>query len=113
MNYSSILVFGAHPDDEITMAGTMAKLASLGVRVLVCTCTDGSEGYPNPDWRDRIVEMRRQEMAECDKVLGVAYRYRLDRPDMALENNKENFKAIMRIIREARPDAVFTHGPED
>ncbi len=113
MNYSTVLVFGAHPDDEITMAGTIAKLASMGVRVLVCTCTDGCEGYPRPEWRDKIVEMRRKESEECDKVLGIAHRYRLDRPDMALENNKENFKAIIEVIRDARPDAIFTHGPED
>jgi len=72
MDYERILVFGAHPDDEFTMAGTMAKLADAGVKVYVATMTNGNEGYPRPEWRDTIVEMRRAEAAEADKVLGVA-----------------------------------------
>ena len=61
MNYQRILVFGAHPDDEQTMAGTMAKMADMGVEVYVAIFTDGREGYPEPWMKDRIVEMRRAE----------------------------------------------------
>ena len=37
MDYERILVFGAHPDDELMMSGTMAKLAHQGVEVAVVT----------------------------------------------------------------------------
>jgi LmbE family N-acetylglucosaminyl deacetylase len=111
MNYRRILVFGAHPDDEITMAPTMAKLADSGVEVFVAIMTDGSEGFPNPDWRDRIVAMRAAEMDECDRVLGIKRRFRLNYPDMGLVHSKQAFKDCIRAVREARPDAVFTHGP--
>jgi len=109
MNYRRILVFGAHPDDEITMAATIAKLAASGVEVNVATMTDGSEGFPSPDWRDRIVAMRAAEMDECDRVLGVKHRFRLNYPDMGLVHNKQVFKDCIRAVREAKPDAVFTH----
>lgn len=111
MDYRSILVFGAHPDDEIRMAGTMAKLAASGVQVHVAIMTDGSEGFPDPSWRDRIVAMRAAEMAECDQVLGIAKRFRLNYPDMGLVHGKQVFKDCIRAVREAKPDAVFTHGP--
>jgi len=111
MNYRRILVFGAHPDDEITMAATIAKLAASGVEVAVATMTDGSEGFPSPDWKDRIVAMRAAEMDECDRVLGITHRFRLNYPDMGLVHNKQVFKDCIRAVREAQPDAVFTHGP--
>jgi LmbE family N-acetylglucosaminyl deacetylase len=111
MNYRRILVFGAHPDDEIAMAPTMAKLAHSGVELYIAIMTDGSEGFPNPEWRDRIVEMRAAEMGECDRVLGAKRRFRLNYPDMGLVHGKQVFKDCIRAVREARPDAVFTHGP--
>jgi LmbE family N-acetylglucosaminyl deacetylase len=111
MNYRRILVFGAHPDDEIKMAGTMAKLAASGVQVFVAIMTDGSEGFPDPAWRERIVAMRAAEMEECDRVVGIAKRFRINCPDMGLVQGKQVFKDCIRAVREARPDAVFTHGP--
>ncbi len=111
MDYRRILVFGAHPDDEITMAPTMAKLAAAGVEVAVAILTDGSEGFPKPEWRDGIVAMRAAEMQECDRVLGISRRLTLGRPDMGLVHDKQVFKDCIRAVRETRPDAVFTHGP--
>ena len=85
MNYRSILVFGAHPDDETTMAGTMSKLAAEGCAVHIAIMTDGCEGYPRPGMTDEVVQMRRKEAEHCDKVLGIARRVWLGRPDMALK----------------------------
>jgi LmbE family N-acetylglucosaminyl deacetylase len=113
VHYPRILVFGAHPDDEIRMAGTMSKLADAGVEVYVLTMTNGSEGYPRPEMRDEIVALRQQEMAEADPVLGVSRRYGLNRDDMALTADKATVQDAIRILREVRPHAVFTHGPHD
>jgi len=113
VNYERILVCGAHPDDELTMAATMAKLADQGCEVYVCISTDGCEGYPKPEWKDKIVEMRRQEQEECDKVLGIKQRYHIGAPDMGLENNKQYFQRFIEVIREVRPQALFTHGPHE
>lgn len=113
MDYHRILVFGAHPDDEMAMAGTMRKLADEGVEVHVCISTDGCEGYPHREWKDRIVEMRREEQAEADKVMGVARRHQIESPDMGLANDKETFLRFIKVVREVRPDAAFTHGPDD
>jgi len=113
MNYERILVFGAHPDDEQTMAGTMAEMADRCVDVYVAIFTDGREGYPEPWMKDKIVEMRRAEGEASDRVLGVKERIRFDRPDTALVNDSETFKATIAVIRRIRPHAIFNHGPHD
>ena len=64
MDYERVLVFGAHPDDEMTMAATMAKMVSAGTQLYICIMTDGCEGYPKPEWKDKIVAMRKQEQAD-------------------------------------------------
>ncbi len=112
-HYDRILVFGAHHDDELTMACTMAKLAQEGTEVYVCIMTDGCEGYPRPEMRDTIVETRSREADEADKVLGVTRRFKLNSPDMALVNDKETLLKCVGIVRKVRPDAIFTHGPHD
>lgn len=113
MSYERVLVFGAHPDDEMTMAATMAKLVSEGTELYICIMTDGSEGYPRPEWRDSIVAMRKEEQADCDRVLRTTRRYNLDFPDGGLADDKETLLQTVRVIREVRPDAMFTHGPHD
>lgn len=112
MSYKTILVFAAHPDDEMAMSGTMSKVSDLGVRVVVAQSTNGSEGYPSPDMEDTIVETRRKEADEADKVLGVE-RIHLGHDDMALINDKATFKQFIEVIRKVRPDAIFTHGRND
>ena len=113
MNLSRILVFGAHHDDEITMAGTIAALSAQGVEVTIAIMTDSSEGYPDPAMRDRIAAIRHEEARACDAVLGTHRRICLDRPDMGLVNDKETIKDCIRIVRQIRPEIIFTHGPKD
>ncbi len=113
MHPSRVLVFGAHHDDEIAMAGTIAALATEGTEVSIAIMTDGSEGYPTPEMKESIVEIRRTEAHACDTVLGTQKRIFVDRPDMALVNDKETLKEIIRIIRDLRPEIIFTHGPYD
>lgn len=113
MDYERILVFGAHPDDELTMAPTMAMLAEQGVEVHICISTNGSEGYPKPEWKHEIVDMRAQEMAEADEIIGTTERIVIGADDMGLTNDKHTFKEFIRVVRQVRPDVVFTHGPHD
>lgn len=113
MNYRRVMVFGAHPDDEIAMAGTIAKLSMKRAKVTILTFTDGCEGYPMPEMKATIVATRRKESNASDKVLGVHEHIHLEIPDMALVNNKETILRCVHAIRKARPDAIFTHGPNE
>lgn len=113
MIYERVMVFGAHPDDEGTMARTIAKLSAAGTKVTTVIMTNGCEGYPSLEMKDTIVATRTAEAAHCDRVLGIAHRVIMDIPDMGLTNDKQTLQEVIRLIREDRPDAVFTHGPDD
>lgn len=113
MHYERVMVFGAHPDDELRMAAAIAKFSAAGTAVTVVICTDGCEGYPRLEMKGGIVATRARESDEAQKVLGVHRYVNLGAPDMGLANSKENLKAMIRVIREARPQAIFTHGEKD
>ncbi len=113
MNYRRVMVLGAHPDDEIVMAGTIAKLATKRVKVTILTFTNGCEGYPLPEMKDTIVATRRKESNASDKILGVHDHIHLEIPDMGLVNDKETVLRCVHAIRKVRPDAIFTHGPDE
>ncbi len=108
-----LLVFAAHSDDELSMAGTIARAVARGATVGMATLTDGGEGYPSPALRATIKALRRREARACDRVLGVREHFFLDQPDMGLAPSKPLLHALIRIVRRFRPDAVFTHGPMD
>ncbi|MFT4200577.1 PIG-L deacetylase family protein [Gordonia sp. (in: high G+C Gram-positive bacteria)] len=59
---ATVVVFHAHPDDEVILTGgTIARLAAEGHRVVVVVATDGKVEGPEPhpvDDADRIAELR-------------------------------------------------------
>jgi len=113
MQYDRVMVFGAHPDDELRMAAAIAKMSAAGTAVTVVIFTDGCEGYPRLEMKDTIVATRALESDAVQKVLGVKRYVNLGAPDMGLVNSKEDLRAVIRVIREARPQAVFTHGERE
>jgi LmbE family N-acetylglucosaminyl deacetylase len=71
----TLLAFHAHPDDEALLtAGTMARAAAEGHRVIVVVATDGNEGLAASDFAagGRLGERRLDELRESARALGVA-----------------------------------------
>lgn len=75
-----LLSVHAHPDDESSKgAATLARCVKEGADVLVVTCTGGERGSVlNPamdrrEIRDRLAEVRREEMARAAELLGVRH----------------------------------------
>jgi mycothiol S-conjugate amidase len=121
----------AHPDDESSKgAATTAKYAAEGVDVLVVTLTGGERGsilnpaMDVPGILERINEVRREEMAEAAKALGVQQRWLgfVDSglpegnplppvPDgsFALVPLEEATEALVRVVREFRPHVITTY----
>ncbi len=97
-----ILAFGAHADDvEIGMAGTIAKVAESGGRVVICDLTKAELSS------NGTVETRLKEAEEAAGILGVAERVNLGLPDRGLYLKEEYIKKVVSLIRKYRPDAVF------
>ena len=71
----TLLAFHAHPDDEALLtAGTMARAAAEGHRVIVVVATDGNEGLAASNFvaDGRLGERRLDELRESARALGVA-----------------------------------------
>ena len=113
MHYERIMVFGAHPDDELRMARSMAKMAAEGTIVTAVIFTNGCEGFPRIEMKDEIVALRAVEAEEVQKVLGVQRYVNLEAPDMGLVNDKDMLRKVIKVIRESRPQAIFTHGENE
>ncbi|HEX2910713.1 MAG TPA: PIG-L family deacetylase [Chloroflexia bacterium] len=114
IGWSRVLVFGAHPDDEIIgCGGTLARLAAEGAHTVVVTFTDGGTGYSKLEEANAIVNIRQSESQASAKVLGVKELINLGFPTQALVNNRETYQKVVQIIRSVRPDVIFCHYKED
>lgn len=90
-----------HPDDiEITCGGTVAKLAKLGHRVGILHLTNGE---PTPRGTP---EIRRQELQNAAKTLGVAHCEVLPLTNRELMDCPENRYQIATVFRRYRPSIV-------
>ena len=108
-----VIVFAAHPDDEILgMGGTIAVHTDAGDAVRIVCVTDGSSTqYPGDDeLRARKEEEARRAAAE----LGVDDYVHLDFPDMRLDTlaHVDVNRVAEEHVREFRPDVVYTPHPD-
>ena len=78
----------AHPDDESSKgAATMARYAKEGHRISVVTLTDGRQGdilnpaMDRPGVRERMTDLRKEELARALEILGVTDHFAFDYPD--------------------------------
>ena len=71
----TLLAFHAHPDDEsLLTAGTMARAAAQGHRVILVVATDGNEGLASSTFAadGQLGQRRLDELRASAKALGVA-----------------------------------------
>ncbi len=98
-----VLAVFSHPDDaELTVAGTLLKMKSLGYRTGVVDMTQGEMGTRG------TVELRKQEAIEAGKILGLDVRLNLELPDGAVWLTEESRRAMARVIRAQRPKVILT-----
>lgn len=101
----------AHPDDEsYPFAGTLARLADLGVEVHVVCATRGEGGWDlTGEGRTgaALAEARARELARSCEVLGAAPPCFLDMPDGGVEITPERLHAALAPLE---PDVLFTLG---
>ncbi len=126
-----LIAVHAHPDDESSKgAATMVRYAAEGNEVLVVTLTGGERGdilnpaMDIPGVRERLPEVRREEMAEAARILGVGQRWLgyMDSglpqgdplpplPDgcFALASLEECTEALVKVVREFKPHVMTTY----
>src|SRR5215211_5368828 len=98
----------AHPDDaELSVAGTLLKLNSLGYRTGVLDMTRGEMGTRG------TIEGRAEEAREAARILGLDARLNLEQPDGHVHVTEEARAAMVRVIRAYRPKVLFTFHWDD
>ena len=103
-----VLAIFSHPDDaELTMAGTLLKLKSLGHRTGIADMTRGEMGTRGTP------EIRAKEALDAARVMGLDARVNLGLPDGHLALNEECRLAVARILRKQQPKVVFTSHWDD
>jgi mycothiol S-conjugate amidase len=93
----TLLAVHAHPDDESSKgAGTMARYADQGARVVVVTCTGGEAGeilnpaMDRPGVLERMPELRREELAKALEILDVSAHHWLGYRDSGMPDTETN-----------------------
>ncbi len=109
----TVLVIAAHPDDlEYSLAGTIAKWASKGSKVVYSICTAGESGTHELDISQKeLSERRKSEQIAAANILGVNEVVFLDYHDGYVEASFELRKDLTALIRQYRPNAVMTWDP--
>jgi mycothiol S-conjugate amidase len=126
----TLLAVHAHPDDESSKgAGTMARYADQGVRVVVVTCTGGEAGeilnpaMDRPGVLERMPELRRQELAKALEILNVTAHHWLGYRDSGMADSETNGHPdafanadleeatgrLVALVRAERPQVVLTY----
>jgi len=122
----SILVIGAHPDDEtMLMGGTIALLTSQGnpVHLLTATRGEGGElGEPPLSSRDDLGEVREYELRCAAEQLGIAslnfmgYQDPVVGPDDMLFPFEADYATLVNqvydAIRQTDAEVVISHGTD-
>ena len=109
-----VLVFEAHGDDmEFFAGGTIAKFAAAGHEIVVVVATDNDKGSFELG-ADEMRALRDRELNGAAGVLGVTRVIPLGYSDGDLAYDappRELRGQFMRLIREIKPDIMFTWDP--
>jgi bacillithiol biosynthesis deacetylase BshB1 len=103
-----ILAIAAHPDDvELSVGGTLIKLARMGYKTGAIDMTRGESGTRGTP------EIRAAEAERAAQALELSVRENLDLGDAHLWVNEESRVKIVRALRRLRPRVVFTQFWDD
>lgn len=108
-----VLAVGAHPDDlEILCGGTLARYVREGHEVVMCHASRGDRGS-FVHTREEIARIRGEESREAAAIAGAEYATLGFSDGEILAGDAEQRRAVVDLVREARPDVIITHSPGD
>jgi len=110
---ASVLAVYAHPDDpEISAGGTLARWAAAGAEVWTLITTRGDKGSTDPATDGAaLARLRIEETEAASELLGFKGHRHLDYPDGELPDDLDLRAAIVRQVRELRPQVVLCPDP--
>ncbi len=108
-----VLAITCHPDDmEICCGGTLLKCVKRGDEVTVCHVANGNMGHM-VIMPDELGEIRKAE-AKKSGDMGGFKTVTCDIGDLMVEvADREQHDKLVKVIRDADPDFIITHAPND
>ena len=113
---STVVVFAAHPDDDILgCGGTIAKLTQEGSKVHIVFLADGESSRNDITDINSLIQQRKQDAKKVLKILGCDSIEFLDFPDNRLDSLDllDVVKKIEGFIDAYKPYTIFTHYAHD
>ena len=108
-----VLAIGAHPDDlELQCAGTLARYAHRGDHVTMAVAMSGDCGSSTLP-KEQIAAIRGEEARASAAVLGAEFLHMHHYSDGFLFSTEQTRLDFLNVIRQARPDVILTHSPND
>jgi LmbE family N-acetylglucosaminyl deacetylase len=112
----TIMLIGAHADDDALSHGTLALLQAHGNQVYVVTLTTGNVGTQDPKLsRMQLAEIRRREELAALAELGIPGEHYInlgyDDGLLEFEDRKAVVENLVRWIRKLRPDVLMAWDP--
>lgn len=107
-----ILAFFPHPDDEVTVAGTLMKLIAQGHEVHLVCMTRGEAGNSGERYtREELATLRTEEMKRAASIIGVRELHLLTYPDGGLdEMGLDSIKGIvLDWVEELKPEILISY----
>jgi LmbE family N-acetylglucosaminyl deacetylase len=108
-----VLAVGAHPDDlEVLCGGTLARLVADGHEVVMCHASKGDRGS-FVHTSEEITRIRDGEARRAAEIAGADYAALGFSDGEINAADPEQRRAVIDLVREARPDLIITHYPAD
>ncbi|MHB9071058.1 MAG: PIG-L deacetylase family protein [Sedimentisphaerales bacterium] len=111
MNKKTIMLIGAHADDEVNAGGTLVLHARAGDNVVICIVTAGTFSHLGLAPAETI-KIRNSEVQASASVIGAKVEF-LGLDEGGLIDSLENRAVIINAMRKYKPDIVLTHSPND
>ena len=107
-----VLAVGAHPDDlELYCGGTLAKYADQGHEVIMAHLCSGNKGGTNIT-PEELAQTRGNEAKAAAKLIAAEVLGPIA-GDLDLYPTEQMRIKTADLIRQAKPDVIFTHSPND
>ncbi|RIW15827.1 PIG-L family deacetylase [Algoriphagus lacus] len=107
-----ILAIFPHPDDEVTVSGTLMKLKEEGHEIQMVCLTRGEKGKSSGiEDEVELAKLRTVEMKNAAELIGADHLHLLDYPDSGLEKvGLDSLKKIVgELIAEVDPDVLISY----
>ena len=107
-----VLAIFPHPDDEVTVAGTVMGLKAAGHQVTLVCFTRGEKGNAaNIPTEQELARLRTGEMQQSAQILGVDSLIQLDYADGGMDELGLDslMKVVHALIQEQKPDVLLSY----